>query len=247
MSVIDYNSIINLVTVDSTNNYATNRLVIERWSEGTVVLAEEQHKGKGQMKNRWESEKGKNILLSLVLYPSFVPVQHQFEISKVVALAVYEVVSRFVKGVRIKWPNDIYVEDRKISGILIENAIMGSEICWVVAGVGLNVNQTVFRSDAPNPVSLSMLTNKNYDRKELLDYFLQSVDNWYSLLKNGVYELIDNSYLEKLYHIKEDAHYRDAEGVFKGKIIGVNQSGRLLIEREGGIVSTYAFKEVEYL
>jgi len=247
MSVIEFNSIIKLDSVDSTNNYATRRLVSEHWSEGTAVVAEEQSSGKGQMKNKWESEKGKNLLVSVVLYPNFLAVYDQFEISKVIALAVHEVVSSFVTGAKIKWPNDIYVGDKKISGILIENAILGNEICWVVAGVGLNVNQTEFRSDAPNPVSLSQLSGCRYDIDNLLGQFLTSVDKWYSLLKTKSFELIDNSFINNLYRYDEEFQFQDKEGVFKGKIKGVNRLGQLIIEKQEGLFNEYSFKEVTYL
>jgi BirA family transcriptional regulator, biotin operon repressor / biotin---[acetyl-CoA-carboxylase] ligase len=247
MSVIDFNNIIKLDSVDSTNNYATKRLVSESWPEGTIVFAGEQTKGKGQMSNSWESEKDKNLLLSIVLYPNFVLVQNQFEISKIVALAVHEVVANLVEKVTIKWPNDIYAGDKKISGILIENAILGNKISWVVAGVGLNVNQVEFRSDAPNPVSLSILTGCQYDLDELAAAFLNSISHWYQLLADNATEVINNTFLEHLYRFEKESQFLDSDGVFTGKIKGVNQLGQLIIEKRNGSVKVYSFKEVSFL
>jgi BirA family transcriptional regulator, biotin operon repressor / biotin---[acetyl-CoA-carboxylase] ligase len=247
MSVIDFNSIIKLDCVDSTNNYATQRIVREGWNEGTIVLANEQSKGKGQKNNSWESEKGKNLLASIVLYPNFLPVQSQFEVSKVVALAVHDVISLYVDNVTIKWPNDIYIGDRKISGILIENAIIGNEISWVIAGIGININQIEFRSDAPNPVSLSMITGREYNLDEITKQFLHSISYWYKLLKSNTVGIIDKSFLEKLYRFNEEVQFRDDEEIFTGKIIGVNELGQLIIEKQNGMVKAYGFKEVAFL
>jgi len=247
MSVIDFNSIIKLDSVDSTNNYATKRLVSENWIEGTIVLAGEQTRGKGQMTNSWESEKGKNLLASIVLYPNSIQVQNQFEISKVVALAVYDVVSHYIDKVSIKWPNDIYAGDKKISGILIENAIIGNKISWVVAGVGLNINQIQFRSNAPNPVSLSMITDCEYDLNEIVTLFQHSINRWYNLLSDNATAIIDNTFLDRMYRFGKEAPFRDDEGTFTGTILGVNDLGQLMIEKQNGLVSTYSFKEVVFL
>jgi BirA family biotin operon repressor/biotin-[acetyl-CoA-carboxylase] ligase len=241
------NTLIKLDCIDSTNNYATNHLIRESWQEGTVVIADDQSKGKGQMQNIWESEKGKNLLVSIVLYPSFIAVRHQFQISKVIALGVYDVVSLFVENVTIKWPNDIYVVDRKIAGILIENAIIGDEFSYSVAGVGLNVNQQDFVSDAPNPVSLFQLRGIEFDREEILLLLLQSVNKWYGLLKEKNFFAIDEAYINLLYRFGTEATFQDKDGIYTGKIIGVNPIGQLMIEKGPGQIREYSFKEVGYL
>lgn len=246
MSVQGFNPIIKLDSIDSTNNYATARLAKENWAEGTTIISSVQSNGKGQTGNSWESEKDKNLLTSVVLYPTFLPIQHQFEISKVVALAVHDVASEFVGNVTIKWPNDIYVGSKKIAGILIENAIMGNEISWVVAGVGLNVNQTKFLSDAPNPVSIAMLTGMEYDLYEVLNKFLKHLHKWYNRLKKEGSSEIDQLYLNKLYRIDETAQYHDSLGSFTGKITGVNPFGHLIIQKENGETCSYGFKEVAF-
>jgi BirA family biotin operon repressor/biotin-[acetyl-CoA-carboxylase] ligase len=247
MSVIFLNPIIKLDVVDSTNNYATARLVREGWDEGTVVVANEQLQGRGQINNSWESEKGKNLLFSIVLYPNFISIQNQFLISKIIALAVSDILFGLVENVSIKWPNDIYVGEKKIAGILIENAIMGSDICWVVAGVGLNINQAEFRSEAPNPISLSSLTGSAHDLDEILIVLLHNVDRWYKILKDNGIDEVDREYLCRLYRLNEVAKYSDSKGLFSGKIIGVNQYGHLLIQKSEGDICSYSFKEVAFL
>ncbi len=135
---------------------------------GFALMAREQTAGRGQRGNSWEAEPGKNITLSVMLRPDNLPALRQFEISEAVALGVADTVESLgIEGVAVKWPNDIYVGDRKIAGILIENSIRGANIAYSVAGIGLNVNQTEFRSDAPNPVSIAQLTGRSYDLVEL--------------------------------------------------------------------------------
>jgi len=239
--------IIKLEIIDSTNNYATKHLVTDGWAEGTVVVANVQLKGKGQHFNTWESDKGKNLLLSIVLYPRFLTVQQQFLISKIISLGVSEVVSFFVGDVSIKWPNDIYVADKKIAGILIENVIMGSEYSYAVAGIGLNVNQQNFLSDAPNAVSLFQLKGIEFNRDEILSMVLKSINKWYEMLKMRRFSEIDAAYLDLLYRQGVEEKYKDDKGDFTGRIIGVDPIGQLVIEKCSGEVRSYNFKEVAFL
>lgn len=147
---------------------STNSGIDRSAPHGFALMAREQTAGRGQRGNFWEAEPGMNITLSVMLRPDNLPAIRQFEISEAVALAVADTVEASgIKGVAVKWPNDIYVGDRKIAGILIENSIRGANIAYSIAGIGLNVNQTVFRSDAPNPISISLLTGKTYDLGEM--------------------------------------------------------------------------------
>src|SRR5680860_150521 len=159
-------NIIVLKDVESTNNYA-NQLILSNAEEGTVVLAQFQKKGRGQQGNQWESQSGKNLLASIILYPKFLKAGNQFLISKMVSLGLVEYLRHEVRDVSIKWPNDIYIGNKKIAGILIENAIKGRNLFSTVIGVGLNLNQKNFLSDAPNPVSLYQLTGKEYNIKSV--------------------------------------------------------------------------------
>lgn len=247
MAEIIGSKILKLVKVDSTNNYATANAVKNNWPDGSVVLAEEQFSGKGQRNNKWESAAGQNLLLSIVVYPDFLPVQHQFLLSKVIALGVADVVKLFVDNVRIKWPNDLYVGDKKVAGILIETSITGCQLGACVAGIGLNVNQMNFESDAPNPVSLAQLCGKKLNLNEVLNLLTEAVDGWYGVLCRTETESIDKHYLDNLYQFDEPATYRDDSGIFQGTITGLNEIGQLQIEDERGQLRTYHFKEVEFL
>ncbi|MFA9388838.1 MAG: biotin--[acetyl-CoA-carboxylase] ligase [Prolixibacteraceae bacterium] len=247
MAEIIGNAIIKLMRVDSTNNYATAQMAIDNWNEGTVVLADEQIRGRGQINNGWESEANKNLLFSIVLYPEFLPVQNQFLLSKVVAVGIQEVLSKLVDNVKIKWPNDIYVANRKIAGILIENSIMGNVLSSTVIGIGLNVNQRTFYSAAPNPVSLCQLLKQELDLADLLTKLFNSIDKWYCKLKDGDVDEINSAYVNKLYQYGEVSEYEDDEGVFVGELKGVNSIGQLLIQPVEGEMRCYHFKEVRFL
>ena len=247
MAEIIGHTIIKLASVDSTNNYAIAHLSKNTWEEGTVVVSGEQINGRGQINNLWESEPDQNILMSIVLYPDFLPVHLQFLISKIIALGVCETLLPMVDGVLIKWPNDIYVGHRKIAGILIENAIMGNTLYSTVAGIGLNVNQKVFKSDAPNPVSLIQLTGIKTGIDQLVDELLKNIDHWFLKLKQGCFEEIDQAYLLHLYRRGDLAAYNDKTGTFRGILKGVNEIGQLLIQPEKGALRCYHFKEVEFM
>lgn len=143
---------------------STNSAIDREAPHGFALMAREQTAGRGQRGNSWEAEPGRNVTLSLMLRPEGLPAVRQFEVSEAVALGVADAVEELGIGdVRVKWPNDIYVGDRKIAGILIENSLTGPMIGRSIAGIGLNVNQREFRSDAPNPVSAWQLTGREYD------------------------------------------------------------------------------------
>lgn len=240
-------NVVKLQVVQSTNNYASQAVMTKRPEEGTVYVAGKQLEGRGQLKNTWESEGGKNLTLSMVLYPEFVAIQDQFIISKAISLGVADFLRQFVSDVHIKWPNDIYVGDKKIAGILIENSLRQGLIASCIVGLGLNVNQEEFVSDAPNPVSLRQLTSRDYDLDDCLNKLSASLDRRYSRLKEGEWEQIDCDYHEVLYRCNQWHSFRDGDGVFEGKILGVDEIGRLVIEKLTSGLRHYHFKEVEFI
>ena len=241
------NHIIRLHTIDSTNNYANIQLQDNQLIEGTVFLAYEQTRGRGQVKNYWESAPGLNLTFSIVLYPDFLDIRSQFMLSKVVTLGLHAALSKYVEPLRIKWPNDIYAGNKKLGGILIENSILYNSIKSSVIGIGINVNQTEFISSAPNPVSLKNLTNQHFDCDQLLNEILQGIDSYYSLLKQNQIEFINQEFISLLYRLNENHWFQDEHEKFEGKITGVNNIGQLLILKPGGKVKEYHFKEIEFL
>lgn len=239
--------IIRLQSVDSTNNY----LMAYTPAEGetmTVVVADEQTAGRGQGTNHWESERGKNLTFSVLVHPVMVPVARQFLLSEMGALALRDVLGEYLgdDDVRMKWPNDIYWKDRKISGTLIETRLGGGHIKDCVFGIGLNVNQTEFRSDAPNPVSMCQILGRETPLDELLEKIVSSFRKYYEAIVNGEYAAISELYHDGLYHAHGFHAYRDKDGEFEGAIVEVEDSGRLVLRDRDGSIRSYAFKEVCY-
>lgn len=240
-------TLITLKTVESTNNYAIDQVAVNEIEEGTVFLAYDQTAGKGQVNNQWESEAGKNLTFSILLRPAFLEIQKQFMLSKAVSLGLVNFLSRYTEEVKIKWPNDIYAGDGKICGILIENAIMAGTISQSIVGIGLNINQIRFLSLAPNPVSLKMITGRDYDLEVLVKELLSEIDRSYGRLREGRFPELDEAFHARLYRLGEWRAYRDAAHQYTGMITGVNPIGRLRIREEDGPEHEYHFKEVEYL
>lgn len=241
------NNIIVLQETDSTNNYANRQLTESEVPEGTVFLAYRQQNGRGQVNNQWESEAGKNLTFSLVLKPGFIEISDQFMISKMVALGICAGLKNYIDNLKIKWPNDIYAGDRKLGGILIENSIMSGKIINSVIGIGLNINQEKFVSNAPNPVSLKQLTGNELPLMPLLYDIIENIILFYNLLKDGNFEVINKLFHEKLYRFGEEHRYRSENAEFTGKITGVNEIGQLLIEDEHKKLRPFHFKEVEFI
>jgi BirA family biotin operon repressor/biotin-[acetyl-CoA-carboxylase] ligase len=234
-----------------TETRSTNETLSDLCSHGpvadfTVIQADYQSAGKGQRGNSWEAEAGQNLLFSFVFHPVFLEARRQFVLSKMVALAMKRTLDDYADDIRIKWPNDIYWRDRKLCGILIENVLDGSHIAQCVVGIGLNVNQEAFHSDAPNPVSLCQITGRHADRGLLLDAFMQRIQSYYGTLLHEGADALNERYFQALYRTDGLYPYRDAEGEFQGRILRVEEDGHLQMQDEHGHLRRYAFKEVKY-
>ena len=239
--------VIRLPEVDSTNNFLRNYTPAED-EPMTVVVAEHQTSGRGQGTNTWESESGKNLLFSILVHPTMLPVRSQFLLSEVGALALKEALTSYVADdVRLKWPNDIYWKDKKLSGTLIETKLSGGHIKDCIFGVGLNVNQSTFVSDAPNPVSLCQILGHEVDKEELLKQIIAKFQECYHLLELGGYNDISAMYHEALYHKGGFHRYRDIDGEFEGAIVEVEDDGHLILRDRSGMIREYQFKEVEFI
>lgn len=246
---------IHLEKVDSTNNHL--RRLIDRGEAGDGLLlvdTDEQYAGRGQRGNSWESETGKNLSFSVLCHPQRIVPSRQFAISEAMALAVVETLaglegttnpekSRF----SVKWPNDIYYDDKKICGTLIECDLQGKTIRNCIIGTGLNVNQTLFISDAPNPVSLCQVFGREFDRETLLEQIVNHFEKLLHQLEAGKGDMVHETYKQWLYRRTGTHAYEDAVGRFEAEIADVEPSGFLVLRDADGHLRRYEFKEVKFL
>lgn len=240
---------IHLAETDSTNTYARQ---LTHPDNIMLVSTDYQTAGRGQRGNSWEAERGKNLLFSLAFCPMHIPASQQFILCELISVALCEVLSRYTDGIRIKWPNDIYHRDRKLSGILIEHDIEGTYIARTIIGIGLNVNQAHFTSDAPNPISLFQILGHEVGREALLSEICDTFTALYQAMRTAPdsaqeRDAMHRRYSALLYRLGTPALYRDVQGTFSAILRRVEPDGRLRLEDEQGTLRSYLFKEVEYI
>ena len=219
--------------------HSTNTLLkelIAKGQEPKFIYAGYQTAGRGQTGNSWESEEGKNLLCSILLPPD----KNLYFLNIAVGVAILRLLG---EDFTIKWPNDIYYGDKKVAGILVENAIIGNEVKYSIAGIGLNVNQTQFISDAPNPVSLKQITGKEYDIDQLMKDLLDAV---HAVLQEPE-ERIWSEYKAQLYRKEGYWPFEDAEGVFMARIEDVLPTGELVLKDKEDQTRIYHFKQIRYV
>ncbi len=232
---------------DSTNNFVKNLAQLPTQSEFMVAYTGFQTSGRGQRGNSWESERDKNLLFSLLCHPTFVKANRQFVLSQAISLSIKEVLDTFAEGFSVKWPNDIYWEERKIGGILIENELNGRNLETAVIGVGINLNQRRFVSDAPNPVSLWQITGNDYDAESLLERIIVRFHKYYQQIKEGNADEINNKYRNALLRTEGYFRFRDEKGTFEARIHHVEPDGHLVLKDKEGRLRPYNFKEIVYV
>jgi BirA family biotin operon repressor/biotin-[acetyl-CoA-carboxylase] ligase len=235
--------------LESTNDKVLE-LLAQGYPEGATVIAQHQTNGRGQQHARWESEKGLNLTFSVALRPTFLPAASMFYLSKIVSLGVVGYLLREGIKAAIKWPNDIYVNDEKICGILIEQSISGAHIAQSVVGIGLNVNQRQF-AHAPNATSMLLCDGKMRDVKHEVKILAGDILEYYELLKVAAsakdFAKIDSRYTSLLYRGKGFFAYRCGSEVFTARITAVLPSGELVLQTPDGRQRDFGFKEVEFV
>ena len=228
----------------STNDEARG----ERYEHMDVIWSEHQTAGRGQRGHSWHSTEGENLTFSVVLHPTFLPIVEQFLLSEVVALALVDAMAEYGIECRIKWTNDIYARDSKLVGVLIEHSLAGDTLARTIVGIGLNVNQTEFPSDLPNPTSMALQRSAKFDREQVLRCFMRKLQEWYDVLSSGNKQLVESTYVSRMYHLLEEHPYMLPSGeIIRARIRGVRPSGELILEHHDGIVREYAFKEIEFV
>lgn len=229
----------------STNDFALDLLSRKEVAEGTVVLTDDQFKGRGQRGTSWLVSPEKNLTFSLILFPTFLKPLQQIQLSMAIAVAVRNAMSKFIEEeVYIKWPNDIYIGHQKAAGLLIQNSLTSSHVKHSVVGIGINVNQKDFGKDIPNAVSLSHFRECELDRNEVLNAIGIEIEKSYLTLKKSP-SVIEKSYLEHLYKKDEWHEYSLPDGsTFLGMIVGVGKSGHLIVKKKDETISDFDLKEI---
>lgn len=237
--------IIKLDAIDSTNSYLRQLSTKKTLQDYTIVISDYQTQGRGQVGTNWESESGKNLMVSVFKDVSFIEFKYHFYISIVVSLAVVKTLQQFsIPKLSIKWPNDILSEDKKLCGVLIENVLKQDQLKATIIGVGLNVNQTRF-NDLPRASSLKLLTGQHYDINELLFSLVANIKYYFKYLKAKAYNKLKTEYESYLFRKDKPSTFRDNEGnLFSGYIKQITDSGCLKLLLEDDILAEFDLKEI---
>ncbi len=230
--------IIKLDNIASTNEY----LLGLNTDKELCVVTSYQSAGKGMGTNTWESEANKNLLFSILIHPTWLPINKQYLLSMAEAIAITEVLG---EGFEIKWPNDIYFQNKKISGTRIDVNLQGNLLRDVIIGTGINVNQEIFVSDAPNPISLKNITGKEHDCDILLNNILERFSLYYNMVRENPSEII-HIYHEHLFRRTGYHTYEDKNGIFEAQIINVAENGIITLQRSDNTISKYEFKQLKF-
>ena len=241
---------VNLTEIGSTNDFA-KALLVQKPTEGSIVLAESQTAGRGQQNAHWQSEPKKNLTFSIILYPKFIECDKIFRLNQCVALAIADAIEelllQYAQKVKIKWPNDILCANAKLAGILIENQIQGKNIESSIIGIGLNVNQTNFSGEFNlKPTSLALIGKTEFELELVLTLILEKLRHYYEHLQNSNASFIKLRYIKRLYRLNELAKYSANDEVFYGEIVGVSEEGFLQVIKAGSL-TVYKNKEIKYL
>lgn len=258
---------VELGDVTSTNDFLRSYRPVGPERQITLVTAEYQTAGRGAGTNGWESERGKNLLFSMLVHPRHIPADRMFVLSEILSLSILEGLvpqklnfqfSIFNLPFTIKWPNDIYWGDKKLCGMLIENELQGDRIERCVMGAGININQTEFAFDrtriddsqksvrkVAEPTSLALITGETLERRFVLEQIMENFTRYYEWTEQGREKELHEMYLSHLYRRGEMARFHDEKGDFCGRIVDVEPTGHLIIEDEAGQMRRYGFKEVE--
>ncbi len=247
MKTFENYEFIHASEVDSTNNYVRSMATSFPEKEFVIATADFQTSGRGQRGNSWESEMGKNLLFSILCHPTFLGANQQFFLSQVISLSIKEELEHHAKKISIKWPNDIYWREKKIGGILIENDLEGKNIASSIIGVGINLNQLEFTSDAPNPVSLMQATGQPKDDDTILRKILARFEFYYRKLEEGKSDLIADLYKKSLLRKRGYYLFKDKGGIFGARIHHIEPDGHLVLQDTDKNLRTYSFKDISYI
>ena len=232
--------------ISSTNDWLMSRISNQKFHEGTVVVTSVQTNGKGQRGSQWYSQPYKSLTFSVLLKPRFLSPIHAFDLSICVALALSDSLNKLRTGFKIKWPNDIYFEDKKIAGVLIENQMNRSVYQNAVVGIGLNVNQLHF-DDLSNAISLKQIIGLEFPVEKVMQHICESLEARYLMLRSGHFKDLKKAYMSNLYGLNQLQSFMVDNKKLNGKIIDVLRNGFLQIELMDGKICDYDIKEIKFL
>lgn len=238
---------IQLDRVSSTNEFAAFLVSKTNPDEGTVISSVDQHGGRGQVGRIWHASPGQNITMSVILYPKHIEVHHQFDLNKILSLGIVSALSKILpdEEIHIKWPNDIYILDQKVAGLLVQISSMGHAIQHAIFGIGINVHEKEFPSNLPNPVALCTFSENIPPVSEVIHLVYPHLMDQYHLFHNGNHKMLDRNYQELLYKYNQKSIFSTPDGdKFPGTIIGVDEIGKLMVETSSGL-RTFAMTEVK--
>lgn len=241
--------LVKLNATDSTNSFLKNLVKKASADNWTVVTAENQTSGKGQFQNQWHSEPYKNLTFSVLCELNAVKAEYAFYLNCIVSLAIFKVLQGYIpEKLKIKWPNDILSHSKKICGILIENTVNNDTVVRSIIGVGLNVNQKVFHTHLPNATSMKLIADQHFDRDALLEELIKELKIQVQQLEKKAFQEIKSNYEKHLFRINEPAMFKDLNNSeFMGKILGINDSGGLLVELQDESVKSFDLKEIQFI
>lgn len=237
---------VELNSIDSTNTYAMQQIKAKLAEHGTVYFAYTQTNGRGSRGKSWYSQTGSNIMISAVLDTSWLNIQKQFLLSAAMGLATHDFLDNQVHNdIAIKWTNDIYYQNKKIAGILVENNIKGNKMQWSIVGIGININQTIFHDSIPNATSLALITNKKYQVVKFAHILCEFLEKRFKQLMQGKEAEIMKEYNDKLYKKDKKIKLKKGDVVFPCTVKGVTENGFLTVKN--GKEETFDFGEVEWI
>ena len=243
-------NLIFLPQIQSTNSYATQVLKNVNLPEGTLIHTLDQTNGKGQRGAQWQAEAGQNLTVSVILKPTFLAIENQFLLYQISALACYDTITELVKSsqidIKIKWPNDILVNTKKLGGILIENSLQNNLFNWSVLGIGLNVNQINFEPGI-QANSLKLLCQKDFDLKVIMNLLCQHLEKYYLALINTKFDFIKETYLEYLFGLNEFNDYEIQNEILSLEVKGITDEGLLRLEDRQGTERIVDVKEARLM
>ncbi|WP_255036841.1 biotin--[acetyl-CoA-carboxylase] ligase [Lacihabitans soyangensis] len=239
-------NLIFLPSCHSTNDIANEIIQNKEFIDGTVILTDHQTAGRGQRGNAWESNIGQNILMSLIVKTTFLSLEKSFDLSITVAVSVLEALQTLgIQNTSIKWPNDLYINEKKTGGILIENSISGNKMSHSIVGIGINVNQTKFENIRATSLCLE-LKQEQVSREIIVEKICESIESNLELLKSGSFKKIKEKYLLNLFGKDQLRVFKSEKGIFEGEIVGISDQGHLKIISQNE-EKYYNIKEIEYL